>query len=76
MSGILRPEKAGHTPMKMTVSRSDLLQLINLQLKREGKPELPQNAQIVVKVPGGGDWSGEYLDLDDKEQVIDLRWKA
>ncbi len=36
-----------------------------LALLRQAGHEVPDNAGIYVRVPGGGDWSNEQLDIDD-----------
>lgn len=36
-----------------------------LALLRQAGHDVPDNAGIFVRVPGGGDWSNEQLDIDD-----------
>jgi len=51
----------------ITLRRSDILEL----LQRVGW-KVPSGADITVRVPGGGDWSGMDLDLD--EHNINIDW--
>jgi hypothetical protein len=55
-------------PMVLSVDKSKLLWLL-----RHAGVSLPEDRdiEVTVKVPGGGDYSGEDIDLP----VINLRWK-
>ena len=33
-----------------------------------------RDVSIYIDVPGGGDWSGMPLDVDDDEQAINVHW--
>lgn len=53
---------------KKTVETRHYLELDRpklLAILRQCGHEVPDNAGIFVKVPGGGDWSNEQLDIDD-----------
>lgn len=57
-------------PMIVTVSRSTLIAAI-----RDAGIDVPPNAEVTFRVPGGGDYSSTDVELDDKEQVISVRYK-
>jgi len=67
-------ELPGRTPMIMNIGRSHLLWIVNRQLDAEGKPNLPPETEVTFEVPGGGDYSGCSVSLDDREQVLTFRW--
>lgn len=37
--------------------------------------DVPADAKIFVRVPGGADWSNTNLEIDDEEQAIQVTWK-
>ena len=37
--------------------------------------KIPDRADITFQVPGGGDWSGQAVNVDDEEQVISVSWE-
>lgn len=43
----------------VVITRNDLLKLL-----RDNFIHAPDDADIFVKIPGGGDWSGQNLDID------------
>lgn len=44
-------------------------------LKRAGKfDNVPDNASVTLRVPGGADWSNETLDID-KHTPVEIRWE-
>ena len=70
-----KPEKHS-IPMILEVSKSLLLETINRERQRTHQDPIPVNhCEVTVRVPGGGDWSNTDLDLNDQEQVIQVRWK-
>jgi hypothetical protein len=71
----LKPRPVGPLPMIMDIGRSHLLWIVNHRLRTEGKPELPPDTEITLRVPGGGDYSNEDVSLDDKSQILTFRWK-
>lgn len=72
----LTPMPIGHRPMGMSITKSDLVDLINGQLKAQGDPEIPQNAVLTVEIPSGGDWSGTDLEFDDNKVLLEVKWKT
>lgn len=63
-------------PMILKITKSDLLEMVNRELQRQRDTPVPVNlCEVTVPVPGGGDWSNTNLDLDDREAVIEIRWK-
>lgn len=72
----LIPVPAGHQPMKLDIHKSQLLEMVNAQLQSQGQAPIPKNCQVTVKVPGGGDYSGDDLELDDKDIRITIRWNT
>jgi hypothetical protein len=56
----------------MTVTGEELLDAINQEIKAMGKTSLPRDAEIIVNVPGGGDWSNTELDL--REYPVIVKW--
>lgn len=64
------------TPMIMRLPPSAIIWALNQQLEREQLPDIPLNATISVRVPGGGDWSSTDLELDERDVMLDIRWEA
>lgn len=38
------------------------------------KFDIPPQAKVTIRVPGGGDWSNQDIELDNKENVINVSW--
>lgn len=79
MSGVPDADKfvampQGHQPMIMPISRTNLLWLLNKHLAETGQSELPQNTEITISVPTGGDYSGDLLYLDDDKLKLNARF--
>jgi len=36
---------------------------------------IPKDAEVTFQVPGGADWSGMAIDIDDKECAIQVTWE-
>lgn len=74
--GQFQPQVAGPTPMYMEVTRDMIFRLVNEELARRHQPVLPLNAELTVNIPGGGDRSGENLEIDSRGEVyLTFRWK-
>ena len=43
-----------------------------LELLQQAKVEVPPDADVYIRVPGGGDWSNQKLSLD--EHNVEVRW--
>lgn len=56
----------------ISLTRNDLL----LILKGEKKLDIPNSADIFIRVPGGGDWSNTDLVLDNVNTGLEIRWEA
>lgn len=68
-----RPVQERKTPMVIIVDRSTLLAAI-----RDAGIDIPKQASaisVTFRVPGGGDYSSTDVELDDKEQVISVRYE-
>lgn len=65
-----QPLEKRKTPMVILVSRSTLLAAI-----RDAGIDVPSNAEVTFRVPGGGDYSSTDVALDDREQVISVRYE-
>jgi hypothetical protein len=65
-----KPVEKVAVPMVVTVSRSVLLAAI-----RANGINVPADAEVTFYVPGGGDYSSTAVELNDKEQVVSVRWK-
>lgn len=61
------------TPVILSVTKQMLLLAINEARDREHLDPIPPNAEVTVRVPGGGDYSGTDLSVDGSV-VIDIRW--
>ena len=55
---------------ELRLSRNDLVAL----LRDAGMWAFPDDANVYVQVPGGGDWSNTALDIDDEHPIV-VRWK-
>jgi hypothetical protein len=60
-------------PMIMPLTSDTLIWLINEHLRSVGAELIPEQANLSVDVPSGGDCSGERLHLDNKI-VLNVRF--
>lgn len=42
-------------------------------VRENGYPDLPETAQVTVRVPGGGDWSNMFLDIG-VDTMLEVTW--
>lgn len=68
---IFEEHESGKRPMIVVVSRSTLIAAI-----RDAGIKVPVDADVTFRVPSGGDYSGVDVELDDKEQVISVRYEV
>lgn len=62
------------TNIETTKRYSCLLNQENLlELLRKDGVEIPKGATVQFVVPGGGDWSGQAIDIDD-ENPVTIEW--
>lgn len=76
-----KPEIANHqkVPMIMQLTPRELMTAVRYYMMHGETRSLtdcpPIEAEVSVKVPGGGDWSGMDLDLNTAI-TLDIRWEA
>lgn len=63
-------KKRTQTHTLMGFTRSEILDAIRAHLDKT----VPLDAELSIQVPGGGDWSGATLCLDDKDVSLDVRF--
>jgi hypothetical protein len=68
-------EKVTTTPMIMSLPPSLIIHAINKCLEEEQRDRIPITADISVRIPSGGDYSGEELQLDESRILLDIRWE-
>lgn len=61
------------TPVILNLTKQMLLLAINEARDREHLDPIPPNAEVSVRVPGGGDYSNMDLSIEGS-LVIDIRW--
>jgi len=61
------------TTVTTNVAEINRMQLI-LMLRSQGHP-VPDDADIYVRIPGGGDWSNTNLDIDADSNLF-VTWKT
>lgn len=54
----------------LKVGKAGLLAMVNHHLG--SFDQIPDNAEVFVTVPGGGDWSNTNLDIDDHS--VEIVW--
>lgn len=70
------PERVERTPMILRITKNDLLEIVNRERQRTGLNPLPvQECEVTVAVPGGGDWSNMDLEIGNRDNLIDIRWR-
>lgn len=57
------------TPMIIQVTRSTLLAAI-----RQSGIEVPDDAEVTFRVPGGGDYSNMDVELDNSSTFVSVRY--
>ena len=62
------------TSHELKLTGKELIALVNQEFKAQGATEglLPADADVVVWVPGGGNWSN--TDLDINENPVTITW--
>lgn len=58
------------TKTEVTVDRFILLEAISTYMQLQ----IPSDADVTIRVPGGGDWSGELLDVNSENPVV-IKWE-
>ena len=86
-SPIPEPERVPRqTPMILRIGKDELIYAINYHYQQVGcatntpgtPNRIPEDAEVTIMVPGGGDWSSTALEVgfDSKApQAIEIRWK-
>lgn len=67
---IVTEDPIGPVPRSVRITKSQLVDL----LIKEGLL-IPSNATVTFKVPSGGDYSGVAVEMDNKEQIITVRYE-
>lgn len=56
------------TKKSVTVGRALLIELL-----QQARIDVPPDAEVFIRVPGGGDWSNQALSLD--EHNVQVKWE-
>lgn len=67
--------RANRTPMIMQLNPSAIIHAVNQCLGAEGRPLIPINADVSVRIPGG-ESSGLDIELDEGKVFLDIRWET
>lgn len=59
------------TKLEVNVTARQLIRLLNNALCDD--EQIPEDAQVSVLIPGGGDWSSTDLDVTE-DRPIEIRW--
>ena len=71
MNNPLQMTRVIRDSFQLKIPKAALVDLLNG--KRVPLPDIPQDAEVFVRVPSGGDYSGTSLSLDD-EVVLEITW--
>jgi hypothetical protein len=70
----IKQETTTRHSIRMEVLRKHLIDALNQELKADGsRVRIPNDADVIVAVPGGGDWSNTELDVGVDHPLI-IKW--
>lgn len=70
MKGKIKTRREVRTTNFLSVGKKDFLNALG-----NCGTIIPEGATVFVRVPGGGDWSNENLEIDDDDCSIHVQWE-
>ena len=59
----------------VTITADDIRAYVTSKLKDRHPSEAPSHARVLIRVPGGGDWSNMDIELGEDVEVIRVCWE-